>query len=190
MSRPASLRHYRFTVRDYFRMGEVGILDEDDRVELLEGEIVETSPIGNVHAAVVSRLTALFVPAATERAVVRVQDPAILNDFSAPQPDIAVVAYRADFYVGAHPRPGDVLLIVEVADSSIRTDLGLKARLYASAGVAEYWVVDLARRRIVVHAQPEGDRYASVQRFTGTDTVATAAFPGEHWAVDEILVRS
>jgi Uma2 family endonuclease len=187
MSRPASIRHYRFTVEDYFRMGEVGILDEDDRVELLEGEIVEMCPIGYVHASVVSRLNALFTPAATGRAIVRVQDPAILSDFSAPQPDIAVVAYREDFYGTGHPHPDDVLLIIEVADSSIRTDLGWKARLYATAGVREYWVVDLSRRRIVTHAKPEGERYTSIARRSGADAVATAALAGARWTVDEIL---
>jgi Uma2 family endonuclease len=189
MSRPASIRHYRFTVEDYFRMGEVGIFDEDDRVELLEGEIVEMTPIGYIHASVVSRLNALFTPAAAGRAIVRVQDPAILSDFSAPQPDIALVAYREDFYGSGHPRPDDVLLIIEVADSSIRTDLGWKARIYAAAGVREYWVVDLSRRRIVVHEHPEEERYASVQRLTNTDAVTTPALPGVSWTVDEILGR-
>ena len=168
-------------------MGEVGILGEDDRVELLEGEIVEMTPIGSVHASVVSRLTALLVPAAAGRAIVRVQDPAILSDFSAPQPDIAIVDYREDFYGTAHPRPDDVLLLIEVADSSIRTDLGWKARIYAAAGVREYWVIDLSRRRIVTHAAPDGERYTTVARRTGADTVATAAFAGASWTVDEIL---
>ncbi|MGH7127499.1 MAG: Uma2 family endonuclease [Planctomycetaceae bacterium] len=190
MSKPAPVRHHRFTVQDYFRMGEVGILNEDDRVELLEGEIVELSPIGNVHASVVSRLTALFVPAAATHAIVRVQDPAILSRFSAPQPDIAVVAFRQDFYVDAHPGPDDTLLIVEVADSSVRIDLGFKARLYASARVPEYWVVDISRQRIVAHTQPEDQGYGSVRTLSPGEELSTPALPGGSWPVNEILGRT
>ena len=170
-------------------MAEVGILADDMRFELLDGEIVEVSPPGNRHAAAVSRLIALFAPAASRRVIVRVQDPVLLDDFSAPQPDLALVRYVEDFHEGAHPSADDVLLAVEVADSSLRIDVVRKARLYAAAGVREYWVVDLVRERILVHTGPGRHGYSNVHSLARGEVVSTGALPGEQWAVDEILGR-
>jgi Uma2 family endonuclease len=189
MSRQAPIRRHRFTTEAYFRMAEVGILADDVRFELLDGQIVEVSPPGTRHAAVVSRLTALFVPAAARRVIVRVQDPVLLDNFSAPQPDLAVVRYVEDFHERAHPSAEDVLLAVEVADSSLRIDLVRKARLYAVAGVREYWVVDLGHERILVHTAPGRQGYANVRSIARGEVVSAAALPGQQWVVDEILGR-
>jgi Uma2 family endonuclease len=187
MSRPAGTERYRFTTEAYFRMAEVGILADDERVELLDGEIIELSPPGYRHAAVVSRLNSLFAPLAGRRVIVRVQDPLVLSRFSAPQPDIALVRYADDFHAHGHPRGEDVLLAVEVSDSTVRKDLAWKARIYAAAGIPEYWVVDLTTDRVVVHTSPGSHGYGSQQAFSRADSLAATAIPGAEWTVDEIL---
>lgn len=161
MSSTPPVRRHLFTTRAYFRMAEVGILVEGRRFELIEGEIMEVSPPGNRHSAVVSRINAMLAPVAAGRAIVRIQDPVILSDFSAPQPDIALIRYAEDVYESGHPDADAILLAVEVADRSVAIDLRRKAWHYAAAGVREYWVVDLVRDRVVVHAGPEADGYAT-----------------------------
>jgi Uma2 family endonuclease len=187
MHLPAAVRRHRFTVEAYFRMGEAGILSEDDRVELIEGEIVEMSPIGNRHSAAVSRLIRLFSGIVGERAIVRAQDPFLLSEVSAPQPDIALVRYRVDFYETAHPQAKDVLLLVEVAESSSRYDLRVKAQLYARARIPEYWVVDLTRNRITVHTDPDLAGYRSVRTLSQAAMFSSPAFPTATWSVADIL---
>ena len=189
MTSTPPLRRYRFTTEAYSRMGEVGILDEDDRVELLDGEIFEMSPFGTRHSAVLSRLITWFVPAVAGRAIVRPQDPLVLSDFSAPQPDIAVVRWVENFHEDEHPRPDDVLLVVEIADSSLAMDLGRKAWLYSAAGVPEYWVVDLAHERLIVHTGPGPDGYDAIRSLSGPDVVTAAALPGAGFTVDDMLGR-
>lgn len=152
------LAHRRFTVDEYHRMAETGILREDDRVELLDGEIVEMSPSGPRHAATVRRLERLFHRLAGERALVSGQNPISLDRYSEPEPDIALVRPQDDFYAGAHPTPADVLLIVEVADSSLGYDRR-KLASYARAGIPEVWLVDLTRDRVETHRAPRGDGY-------------------------------
>jgi Uma2 family endonuclease len=124
-----------FSVDDYYRMVEVGLLKEDERVELIEGEVIRMSPIGSRHAACVARLTKLFSRLAGDGAIVWVQNPVRLNDFSEPQPDVALLKPRADFYAGAHPAAADVLLIVEVSDTTIGYDRQVKVPLYARGGM-------------------------------------------------------
>ncbi len=124
-----------FTVAEYHRMAEAGVLGEDDRVELLEGEIVQMTPIGSRHAACVARLTHLFVDRLQGRAQVNVQNPVHLSERSEPQPDLALLRPRPDFYARAHPGPADVLLLVEVAETSSDVDWTVKIPLYAGAGV-------------------------------------------------------
>jgi Uma2 family endonuclease len=131
---PAPVARHLFTVDEYHRMGEAGIFGEDDRVELIEGEIIEMSPIGSPHAARVKRLTQLLVRRLGTRAIVQVQDPVVLSQLSEPQPDLAVVKARADFYAAGHPQPTDILLVVEVADTSRVFDRNVKAPLYAPCG--------------------------------------------------------
>jgi Uma2 family endonuclease len=180
------LRH-RFTVTDYHRMGEAGIFAEDDRVELIDGEVVQMTPIGSRHAGCVKRLNRLLGAAVGDRAVVAVQDPIALHPDSEPQPDLALLRPRADFYGGGHPGPADVWLVVEVADRSLAFDRGVKVPLYARAGVPELWIVDLAGDGVETYRRPAGGRYAEVQRLGRGQRLGCAAFPGLDVAVDDVL---
>src|SRR3990170_251848 len=151
----------RFTVEEYYRMAQAGILSENDRVELIEGAIVEMAAIGSRHAACVGRLTAVFSAAQTG-GIAWVQNPIRLGRHSEPQPDLALLRPRPDFYAQAHPGPEDVLLVVEVADTSVESDRGVKVPLYARAGIAAAWLVDLAGERLIVHAAPAPEGYRAV----------------------------
>ncbi|HUR24345.1 MAG TPA: Uma2 family endonuclease [Acidimicrobiales bacterium] len=183
MTSAAPERH-RFTVEEYHRMGDTGLFGQDDRVELVEGEIIDMTPVGSRHAACVDRLTRLLVVRIGERAIVRVQNPVQMGDLSEPQPDIAVLAPRTDFYAGAHPGPADVLLVVEVADTSIGWDRGVKVPMYGRAGVAEAWVVDVNAEAVDVWTQPGPDGYAETRRVArGGDLTAV----GVTVTVDDIL---
>jgi len=181
------LARRRFTAEEYERMGTTGILGEDDRVELLDGEIVRMTPIGPVHAGVVNRLTRLLVQRLGERAVVTVQNPIRITPYSEPQPDLALLRPRPDFYQLAHPEPSDVLLVIEVADSSITIDRTLKIPVYALAEIPEVWLVDLAGRRVLVNREPKGDGYTRNDTAGPGDTLHPAAFDDIALAVEEIL---
>lgn len=155
-----------FTVAQYNRMGEAGILTEDDRVELIEGEIIEMSPIGERHAACVDVLAELFREQLQRKAIIRVQNPIQLGNYSEPQPDVTLLKRRDDFYRRAHPTAADVLLIVEVADTTLDYDRQIKVPLYARAGIAEVWIVNLMDEQVEVYAQPVNGAYQS-QRHAG-----------------------
>ena len=152
-------QRHRLTVEEYYRMAEVGILKEDDRIELIEGEIIDMPPVGSLHSSAVNRLNAVFNLCAGTRAIVSVQNPIRLNSRSEPQPDLALLRHRADYYRDAHPGPADVLLLVEVAGSSLRYDVEVKLPLYAQQGIPEIWIVDLEHRRLEIHRCPDGDVY-------------------------------
>ncbi len=166
-----------FTVSEYHRMAQAGIFTEDDRVELIEGEVVHMAAIGSRHAACVDRLTRLFVQAAGERAIVRIQNPVRLGDLSEPEPDLVLAKPQSDFYATAHPTAADVLLLVEVSDSSHRYDDTVKRPLYARQGVPEVWIVDLETDAIRVHRDPSGEGYGSVTTSRPEDTLSPTAFP-------------
>ena len=141
-------------------MSETGILGPTDRVELIDGEIIDMSPIGVLHAALVARIASYFSQKLGAAAVVWCQNPLRLDDVSEPQPDIAIIRPRADFYTTGHPGPADVLLVIEVSDTSLAYDLGTKVPLYARHGIPEVWVIDAATRQTQVFRQPVGSRYA------------------------------
>src|SRR5579864_8113081 len=151
------------TVEEFERLAETEGWDEDTRVELLDGEVVWMSPINDPHAACVKRLNQLFNRRYADQVLVSVQDPIRVEPYDEPQPDVALLRPRPDFYASATPTPPDVLLLVEVADTTLRTDLGRKARIYASGGVSEYWVVDLNNRVLYVHRSPARGTYAERQ---------------------------
>jgi Uma2 family endonuclease len=157
-----------FTVDEYYEMARVGILKPDERVELLDGEIVPMSAIRSPHAWCVHRLNRQF-SAFPDRCLVHVQNPIRLNDRSEPEPDIALL--QLDTPEDRHPGPDDVYLVIEVADSSIRVDRGRKRRMYANAGIPEFWIVDLDADRIEVYREPMRSRYRSVALFGRGDTV-------------------
>jgi Uma2 family endonuclease len=149
-------------VDDYYRMAEVGILDAEARVELIDGEIIDMAPPGSPHAAAVHFLMEVFARAAAGRANVLAQNPVRLSDFSEPQPDLALLRRRDDFYRERHPRAADVLLIGEVAATSLRFDRKRKLPLYARHGIPEMWLVDLGGQRFVRYRAPQQDSYTLV----------------------------
>jgi len=166
-----------FTREEYHRMGEVGILKPSDRVELIEGEIVQMSPIGRRHYAFTDNLTRLLILRLGDRAVVAVPGPIVLADDTEPEPDVAVYRRRAVPYKDADRHADDALLLIEVAETSLAYDRSTKLRLYAAAGVAEYWVVSCGGETVEVHRNPEGGRYRDVRLVAGTASVTLQAFP-------------
>ena len=181
------LRRRLFTVEDYYGMARAGILDEDDRVELIEGEILEMAAIGSRHAACVNRLNQLLSGTAGDGVIVSVQNPVRLSDLSEPQPDLAVLRPREDFYEGAHPGPDDVLLIVEVALTTLEFDREVKAPLYARAGVPELWIVNLEDRALEVYREPSEGRYRTVQRMGPQDSVSPESLPSVTVRLEKVL---
>ncbi len=177
----------RFTIEDYHRMGQAGILSEDDRVELIDGEIVVMTPIGSPHAGKVNRLNRIFGARLGDRAVVTVQNPVVLPPDSEPQPDLVILRPREDFYERSHPRPEDVLLLIEVSDTSLEYDRTVKLPLYARAGIPEVWIVDLSGACVEMYRDPGAESYRRVQRFTRGQSLAPRAFPDLLISVDEIF---
>jgi Uma2 family endonuclease len=178
-------RRHSITVTEYFRMGEAQVFAHDARLELMEGEIVEMAPIGSAHAAVVDTLAALLRELAP-RAMVRVQNPLVLGERSAPQPDVALLRPRADRYYNSHPTAVDALLVVEVADTTLKYDLEVKRPLYARAGVAELWIVDINRRELQVFREPKSD-YSIYRVLTRSDNAAVAAMGDLGFAVSALF---
>ena len=150
---------YRWTVEDYHRLVEAGILDENSRVELLNGQIVHKSPIGKLHAACVDRLSDLFRDILGKSVIIRVQNPIIPDAHSEPEPDISILKRKANFYADGHPRPEDILLVVEVADTTLEKDRTTKKELYAAAGITEYWIINLPDQQVEQYLDPSGEDY-------------------------------
>ncbi|HEY1889843.1 MAG TPA: Uma2 family endonuclease [Steroidobacteraceae bacterium] len=153
------VRRHRLTVQDYYRMAEVGLLAPDARVELIEGEIIDMAPSGSAHAGILSRLYERLFLAVKGGATVRPQLPLRVDDFSEPEPDFALVTRRSDDYTSSHPLPADVLLLVEVSQSSLRFDRERKLPLYARHGIPEYWIVDVVTPALHVFHTPQAERY-------------------------------
>ena len=167
-----------FTVWDYHRMTEAGVLTEDSRVELIRGQITDMSPIGAPHSRTVNRLTRLLVPLVGAQGIVSVQNPVRLDEGSEPQPDVTILHPRMDEDDAGTPGPADVLLLIEVADSSLGFDRATKLPLYAEAGISDYWIVNLQERAIEVHRDPQGDRYAQVRRVGLGESLDILLLPG------------
>ncbi|MCP5197728.1 MAG: Uma2 family endonuclease [Gammaproteobacteria bacterium] len=150
---------HRWTVAEYHRMGEVGLLNEDSRVELIEGEIIEMAPIGSPHGGGVKYLNNKLVSLLHGKAIVSVQDPIILGGHAEPQPDIALLRWRDDFYRTVNPHAEDVLLVIEVSDSTLRYDRDVKVPLYANHGIPEVWLLDIQDRQLEVYREPLNGEY-------------------------------
>lgn len=187
MASIAQVERRYFDADEYHRMVEAGILSEDDRVELIQGEILRMAPIGLRHAACVDRLTALFGGYVSETATVRVQSPVHLDDHSEPQPDAALLRPRRDFYASGHPGPADIFLIVEVADTSLEYDRTYKLPLYARAGIVEVWLVDLSNSVIETYTQPVDVQYQAKRQVAGAEALAPQSFPDLQLSADSIL---
>jgi hypothetical protein len=174
-----------FTADEFERMARAGVFGEEERLELIDGEIVVMSPIGPGHGMCVSLLNERFVLGVGNRALVWIQSSARMALRSVPQPDLALLRRRS--YREANPTPEDILLVAEVADSSLRYDQTRKLALYASAGIAEYWVVSVEGEWLEVHRSPEGRGYRDSRRLHGGDTIAPLAFPDVAISVAELF---
>ena len=168
-------------------MGEAGILTPDDHVELIYGEIVAMSPIGSRHGAGVDRATRELVRITGDNAIVRVQGSVELNDYNEPQPDIVLLRPKDDFYYGKQPGPNDILLIVEIADTSFAYDRNIKAKLYAETGVPEYWLADIKSGCLFVYRESTGISYLLVRQCHRGDTLAPALLPDCPISIDVFL---
>ena len=176
----------KFTVDEYYRMAEVGILSPDERTELLEGEIILMAAIGSKHAFCVDFFNDTFtIPVVKERALVRIQNPVFFNDGTEVQPDIALV--RRTSYADAHPRPDDVLLLVEVSDTTIGTDRREKLLLYARFGIQEAWLADVNAKAVDIHTEPRNGRYTNVRRVGMDGILSPTAFPDVEIAVRDVF---
>lgn len=176
-----------FTVKEYHLMTEVGILSEGDRVELIEGEIVKMAAIGTRHASCVRRLIRSFSVIPQNLAILGVQDPIQLTERTEPQPDVVLLQSRADYYATAHPVPSEVLLLVEVSDSTVDYDREVKVSIYARSLVQEVWLVDLVKNCLEVYRQPGPNGYSLIIKFWRGQQVASLAFPDLEVSVDFIL---
>lgn len=168
---------HRFTVQQYHLMHEAGVFAEGDRYELINGEIREMSPIGIKHAVCVAKTTRFFQIKLGDRALVWAQNPIFLGNYSQPQPDLAILKWRDDFYASALPTPEDILLIIEVADSTISYDRDVKMPLYAANGIPEMWLFDVNQQIIEGYSQPSASGYKRSQRYEQGDTLSLLAFP-------------
>jgi Uma2 family endonuclease len=176
-----------FSVDEYYRMAEAGILGPDERVELIDGEIIEMAAMGSPHGGCVTALTQLMVLRVAEHGLVRAQLPVRLSALSEPEPDVALVRMRPNYYRDAHPTVTDIYLLIEVADSSLSFDRRRKLPLYAREGVPETWLVDLLHEQIEVYRRPENGRYQDVETFARGASLSPSAFPDLRITVDEIL---
>ncbi|MGD1700408.1 Uma2 family endonuclease [Dapis sp. BLCC M229] len=181
------LQRRQFTVKEYHQMAKVGILKEDDRVELIAGEIVKMAPIGIPHAGFVRRLNGIFNQLLSGKAIVDIQNPIDLNDESEPQPDLTLLRWRDDYYAGKHPQPEDIFLLVEVADSTIKYDRGVKIPLYAENGISEVWLIDINQELVEVYWEIVGNNYQQQQQFFRGGRLIIQTFDDVSLTVDQIL---
>ena len=182
---PSQLK--RWTVQDYHRMGELGLFDTDEHTELLAGQITLMAPKGTPHVTALHLLAHALRVRLGERALVRTQDPIQLDDFSEPEPDLAVVQGTILDYAEQHPRPDQVYLVVEVADSTLRQDCEVKAKLYAQAGIADYWVLDLKHRQIHLFRAPTATGYTQHLILTEPNQISPLAFSDVLLSLTDIL---
>lgn len=180
-------QRYRLSAQEYLRMAGTRVFRPDARLELIEGEIIEMAPIGSPHAGAVNTLTRLFVELAGKRALVSVQNPLIVDGHSVPQPDLALLKPRADNYAATHPAAGDVLLMVEVADSTLAFDTHTKVPLYARAGIAEVWVVAVKKQVIRIYRDPAPRGYRTHLEVSGKQKASVLLLPKVAFAVSEVF---
>ncbi len=183
----AQLTRRPFTTAEYHRMIEAGIFTEDDRVELIDGEVIKMAAIGPRHAACVKKLAEFLIVKVRKFATIGVQDPVQLSDYSEPEPDISLLKRREDFYAQGHPRPEDILVAIEVADTTADSDREVKIPAYARAGILEVWLVDLYNDRIEVHTRPASGVYQEVRIVLRGQKVISSTIPQLKLKADDIL---
>ena len=180
---------HQFTVAEYYAMADVGILDENDRVELLDGDIIAMPPIGDWHQSSVDRFNNLMLPMLRGRALMRVQGPTRLNNISEPLPDVMLLRQREDFYRGGHPSPADVLLLIEVSDTTVDYDRNDKLSAYARAGIREVWIVTRQEQRIEAYTDPTDGRYTTVRYAGRGQSIAPDSFPDVVVEIDSVIAE-
>jgi Uma2 family endonuclease len=178
----------RWTVPEYHRMAETGVLDPDERTELIAGQILLMAAKGTPHVVALGLLAERLRNCSGDRALVRTQDPIQLDDYSEPEPDLAMVRGQVLDYLEHHPQPPDVFLVVEVADTTLRRDCEVKDKVYARAGIADYWVLAVSDRQLHVFREPTATGYASHQILTEPATITPLAFPDMTLHLSEILL--
>ncbi|MGA2174865.1 MAG: Uma2 family endonuclease [Verrucomicrobiota bacterium] len=185
---PMQPRH-RFSVKEYYRMGETGVLRPGARVELLDGQIIDTPRISPYHGGIVRRLNRLFTPLSKDRWLLSVRNPVHLDDYSEPQPDLMLLNPAADDYTSRHPGPEDVFLLIEVSDSTLESDREVKLPAYGRAGIAEVWIVNLVNGTLEVYREPHFTGYGSSKILNAGDQASPARFPDAIVDVAELLKR-
>jgi Uma2 family endonuclease len=180
------LRH-RWTVAEYHRLAETGLLDPAARVELVEGELIDMPPIGSLHGGTVNRWVNFLAVALAGKAIVAPQNPVTLDEHSELQPDIAILRRRDDYYTNAHPLPGDVLWLIEVADSTVRYDRDIKLPLYARAGIPEAWLLDLANRQLEIYRDPSPEGYRQMLKPHRQEQIVPSFLPELHVELAPLL---
>lgn len=175
-----------FSIKDYKQLVEIGLLQESDRVELLYGEIIKMSPIGPKHAGILDRMVQILTLLLGKSAIVRPQNPIQLSEYSEPEPDIAILKPREDYYTQQHPQAKDILLLIELAESSLDYDKTVKGPLYASSGIEEYWIIDLKENQVIVYTKPDGGSYVDVKTYRKNDAISSLYFP-KPLVVSELL---
>jgi Uma2 family endonuclease len=183
----ARTQRRQFTVHDYARMREAGILTEDDRVELLDGEIYLMSPLGPLHIAIVNRLNKLLMHQVGDDAIISIQNAVQLNDYSEPQPDVALLHPRDDYYALALARPDDILLLIEVADSSLEYDREQKLPRYAASNIAEVWIIDVDQQLVEQYVQPLQGQYTQLTKVLLGSTLQSKTLPQIHFTTDKLF---
>lgn len=181
------LQTRKFTVEQFHKMSEIGVISENERVELIRGEIIEMAAIGVRHASCVNRLVNLLIKLLEERIILAPQNPIELGDTSQPQPDIALLRPRADFYQTSFPQAGDIFLLIEVADSTVKYDREVKIPLYAENNIIEVWLVDVNQQVVEVYREPIKQGYQRIETFGQNQNLMIKAFPDVNIAVNEIF---
>jgi Uma2 family endonuclease len=187
MTTETEIKRKLFSVAEYHKMIEAGVFHEDDRLELLGGEIVAMSPIGSRHAACANRLNRLFTKRLGDQAIVAVQNPVEISEESAPQPDLSLLKPRTDFYSAAHPKPSDIYLLVEIADTTAIYDRRVKLPFYARASIPEVWLIDLETQKIEVYREPSAQGYRQTEIVEREQSLKIHAFSDVELKVTEIL---
>ncbi len=177
----------KFTVEEYYKLGEIGIIGPDERTELIDGDIIYMAPMGSRHAGCIPRLLKIFFKALGDHALITSQTPVRLNGQFAPEPDLSILKPRDDCYEDLLPQPQDIYLLIEVAVTTVEYDRNVKSVLYARAGIIELWIVDIEAQLVEVYRQPGANGYESIQQFRPGETISPLSFPDLVISVDEIL---
>lgn len=187
LEKVAAVKPKRFRVEEFRKMTEIGILPEESGWEIIDGYLIDKITIGSKHASVVRRLEKFFERSVGDEVIVSGQNPIHIDDYNEPEPDVALLAARADFYAASHPTPQDVLLLVEVSDSTAGYDREIKKTLYAEAGIVEFWLVNLKDKTIEVYSQPKNGNYYSARILEAGETIESTAIENLRLSVEEIL---